>query len=118
MIKITYEPFKQIVIKEYIRFERIEDLIFTFAQARISGDPVILSWANGIAFIHSPLILDNNQIVEDLLNGKVYWTNVSFAEMPKYKPIFETREKAQVPIINVNSSPLFREVAEWLKQQK
>ncbi len=118
MIKITYEPFEEIVIKEYIRFEKIEDLIFTFAQARIGGEPVILSWANGVAFMHSPLILDNDQIVEDLLKGRVYWTNVSFAEMSEYKPIFETREKVQVPIINVNSSPIFRQVAEWLKQQK
>ena len=118
MIKITYEPFKEIVIKEYIRFEKVEDLIYIFAQARVSGAPVSLYWANGVVFVHEPLPPDTDQIVEDLLKGRVYWTNVSFAEMPKYKPVFETRERVQVPIINVSSSPVLTQVAEWLKQQK
>ncbi len=118
MIKIAYEPFNEIVIKEYIRFDKIEDLIYIFAQARASGAPVSLSWVNGIVFVHEPLLSDNDQVVEDLLKGRIYWTNVSFAEMPKYTPVFETREKLQVPIINVSSSATLSQVAEWLKQQK
>jgi len=118
MIKITYEPFKEVVIKEYTRFEKIEDLIYIFAQLRASGAPVSLNWANGLVFVYSPLPPDTEQIMEEFLKGKVYWINVTFSAMPEYKPMLETKEKIQVPIINVSSNPIIREVTEWLKQQK
>jgi len=118
MVKITYEPINEIVIKEYIRFEKIEDLIYIFAQLRAGGAPVSLSWANGLVFVNSPLPLENEDIMNDFLKGKIYWANVSFAEMPEYKPLIATRERVQVPIINVNSSPIIVQVMYWLKQQK
>ena len=118
MIKIIYEPFKEVVIKEYIRFEKIEDLIYIFAQLRAGGAPVSLSWANGLVFVYSPLPPESDQVMDEFLKGRLYWTNVSFAEMPDYKPLVETKEKIQVPVINVSSNPLIRQVAEWLKQQE
>ncbi len=117
-VKITYEPFKEVVIKEYTRFEKIEDLIYIFAQLRAGGAPVSLNWANGVVFVYSPLPPDTEQIMEEFLRGKIYWTNVTFSTMPEYKPILETKEKIQVPIINVSSNPIIRQVTEWLKQQK
>ena len=118
MVKITYEPFKEVVIKEYVRFEKIEDLLYIFAQLRAGGAPVSLSWANGLVFVYTVLPPDTDQLVEEFLKGRVYWINVSFAEMPEYKPVYETRQKVQVPIINASSSPLIMQVTEWLKQQK
>jgi hypothetical protein len=118
LIKISYEPFKEVVIKEYVRFDKIEDLIYIFAQLRAGGAPVSLSWANGIVFIHSAIVPETDEVMEDFLNGKVYWANVSFAEMPDYKSIIETKEKLQVPIVNLSSSETIRQVAEWLKSQK
>ena len=118
MVKITYEPITEIVIKEYIRFEKIEDLIYIFAQARASGSPVSLSWANGLVFVNSVLPPENDDVMDDFLKGKIYWTNVSFAEMPDYKSLIATRERVQVPIINLNSSPIIMQVMDWLKQQK
>jgi hypothetical protein len=56
--------------------------------------------------------------MEEFLKGRIYWVNVSYAEMPEYKSIFETREKVQVPIINLSSNPMIGQVMEWLKQQK
>jgi hypothetical protein len=118
MVKITYEPINEIVIKEYIRFERVEDLVYIFAQLRAGGAPVSLSWANGLVFVSSILPPENDEILDAFLKGKVYWTNVSFAEMPQYKSLIETRERVQVPVINVSSSSVIAQVMEWLKQQK
>ena len=118
MVKITYEPINEIVIKEYVRFGKVEDLIYIFAQLRAGGAPVSLSWANGLIFVSSILPPENDEIMEACLKGKVYWTNVSFAEMPEYRPVIETRERVQVPVINVSSSPVIVEVMEWLKNHK
>jgi hypothetical protein len=117
-IKITYEPFKEIVIKEYTRFENIEDLIYIFAQLRAAGAPVALNWTNGIVFVYTAMPPDTEQLSEEFLKGKVYWANVSFAVLPQYKPVLETKEKMQVPVINASSNTILRRVAEWLKQQK
>jgi hypothetical protein len=63
LVKITYDPFKEVVIKEYTHFEKIEDLIYIFAQLRAGGAPVSLSWANGIVFVNSVLPPDTEQIM-------------------------------------------------------
>jgi hypothetical protein len=118
VVKISYEPINEVVIKEYIRFERVEDLIYIFAQLRAGGAPVSLNWANGLVFVSSQLLPDNDKILEDFLKGKVYWTNVSFADMPEYKPLVETKERVQVPIVNASSSRIIAKVMEWLKKQK
>lgn len=118
MVKITHDPIKEIVIKEYVRFEKVEELIYIFAQLRASGAPVSLNWANGLVFVYSPLTPENDLVLKAFLEGKIYWTNVSFAEMPNYKPLVETKERVQVPIINASSSSIIVQVMEWLKQQK
>ena len=118
MIKITYEPFKEVVIKEFTRYEKIEDLIFIFVQARASGVPAALSWANGVVFVHSPMSPDTDQLMEEFLKGRIYWSNVSFAIMPEYKRVYEIKGKGQVPIINATSNPILVQVTEGLKKQK
>jgi len=117
-IKITYEPFKEVVIKEYTRFENIEDLIYIFAQLRAAGAPAVLNWASGLVFVYTPQPPETDQLIEEFLKGKIYWVNVSFAEMLQYKPLLETKERIQVPVINASSNVILRQVTEWLKQQK
>lgn len=51
MVKITYETFKEVVIKEYVRFERIEDLTSIFAKVRAGGALVSLNLVNGLVFV-------------------------------------------------------------------
>jgi hypothetical protein len=117
-IKISYEPFKEVIIKEYTRFEKIEDLIYLFAQLRASGNPVSLNWAEELVFVYNPLPPETEQTMEDFMKGKIYWTNVTFATMPEYRPVLETREKIQVPVINLSSNSTIRQIMKWLKQLK
>ncbi len=118
MIKIIYDPFKEIVIKEVVRYEKIDDLLYPLAQLRASGAPVALNWANGVVFVFNPIPTDTDQLIEEYVQGRMYWASVAFAIMPEYKPIVETKERAQVPVINGSSNHIFGQVAEWLKQQK
>jgi hypothetical protein len=117
-VKIIYEPLKEVVIKEYTYFESIEDLIYIFAQLRASGAPAVLNWANGLAFVYAALPPDSDQLIDEFLKGRIYWATVSFAKMPQYKQVVETKEKIQVPVINASSNAILSQVTEWLKQQK
>jgi len=119
-MKITYEPFKEIIVKDYVKFEKLDDLIYAFAQLRALGQPVSLNWAEGVVFVHSVMPPTTDELVEEYLKGRLYYIGVSFAFMNTYLPS-ATYKSPQggiaVPIINVSSSKMLSELARWLKTQ-
>ena len=120
-MKITFEPFKEIELKEYTKFEKLEDLVYPFAQLRAVGQPVSLNWVEGIIFIHTIMDPNTSELVaEDFLKGKLYIISANFALMDKYKP-FITYKSPQgeiaVPVINVSSNSMLSELGRWLKTQ-
>ena len=121
-MKITYEPFEEVIVKEYVRYENLQNLLFIFAQLRASGQPVSLNWAKGVVFALSPLPPSTDQLMEDYLKGRLYIASASFALMPIYKEVVSYNspdgQKMPVPVINVSDSVALCEIAEWLKAQK
>ena len=119
-MKIVYDPFREIVVKDFVKFGNLKDLLYAFAQLRAAGQPVALNWAEGVVFVHMPMQPITDALVEDFLKGRLYYTGVNFALMDEYEP-FLTYKSQQgeiaVPIINVGSSHLFSELAKWLKTQ-
>lgn len=117
MVKVTYEPLKEVIVKETTYFKEIKDLAFIVAGFRAQGIPIYLNWANGIVFFYIEVVPETAPIAKEFIEGKVYWANVSFSVMPKYESSIDTKEKIQVPIINQNPNPTMKDVTEWLKQQ-
>lgn len=119
-MKITYDPFKEIIIKDRVKFENLDDLLYMFAQLRATGQPVALNWANGVVFIHAPLPPNTDELVEDFLKGRIYYVGVNFAQMDQYQPFLVYKSKQgeiPIPILNVSSSQMLSELADWLKTQ-
>ena len=119
-MKITYEPFKEIIIKDCVKFEKLEDLIYAFAPLRAVGHPVSLNWAEGVVFVHFPMEPTTDELVEEFLKGRLYYIGVNFALMEKYKPSVTYKSpqgEIAVPVINVSSSKILSELAKWLKTQ-
>ena len=117
-MKITYDPFNEIVIKDCMKFEELNDLIYAFAQLRAVGQPASLNWAEGVVFIHVVMQPITDELVEEFLKGRLYYIGVQFALMDKYQPSVtykSTQGEIAVPIINVSSSQLLSELAKWLK---
>jgi hypothetical protein len=117
-LTIKSEPFKEIVIMECTRFPTIDDLA-RFANIASGGKTTGVYWANGVAFIYFPLPTTTEIAMKALLEEKkVYWGFVSYALMPEYRPLIETKERIIVPVINMSPSPLLQKVAQWLKEQR
>ena len=117
-VTIKYEPFKEIVIMEQTRFPTPDDMA-RFTSVIAGGKLAGLYWAEGVVFLYFPLPPSNTAVAKMLIeSGKVYWTFVGFALMPKYLPTIETKEKMIVPVIDISPNPLLRKVARWLKEQK
>ena len=117
-VAISYSPFKEIVILEKTRFNTPED-IARFTSVIAGGKLAGLYWVDGVVFLYFPLPASTTVVAKELLeNGKVYWTFVGYALMPKYAQVIETKEKMIVPVVDISSDPILRKVAQWLKEQK
>ena len=115
---VRYEPFKEVVIMECTRFESPEDLA-RFASIATGGKPTGLYWAGGVAFVYFPLLTTTETAAKAIIEEKrVYWAFVSYAMMPKYSRVVETKEKMIVPVVDMSPSPLFQRVAQWLKERQ
>ena len=111
-----YEPFKEVVVMECTRFATPDDLA-RFANVTAGGKPTGIYWARGVAFIYFPLPATTEAAAKSFIEEKkLFWAFVSFALMPKYSPLIETKEKIIVPVIDMSTSPLFSKAAEWLKE--
>jgi len=116
-ITFSYEPFKEIVIMEYMRFKTPDELA-RFLNVAAGGKPTGVYWANGISFFYYPMSSTSELATKVLIEEKkVYWAFVGYAVMPEYRPIIETKEKIMVPVIDVSSSLLFQKAAQWLKER-
>jgi hypothetical protein len=117
-VAVTYEPFKEIVIMEKTRFNTPEE-IARFTSVIAGGKLAGLYWVDGVVFLYFPLTASTTVVAKELLEkGKVYWTFVGYAPMPKYMQVIETKEKMIVPVVDISSDPILQAVAQWLKEQK
>ena len=116
-LAIKSEPFKEIVIMEHTRFPTIDDLA-RFANIAAGGKTTGVYWANGVAFVYYPLPTTTEIAAKALIEEKrVYWAFASYALMPEYRPLIETKERIIAPVIDMSTSSLFQKVAQWLKKQ-
>ena len=117
-VTVRYEPFKEIVVMEKTRFSTPED-IARFTSVIAGGKLAGLYWVDGVVFLYFPLPASTTAVAKVLLDsGRVYWTFVGYALMPKYEPVIETKEKMIVPIVDISADPILKKVAQWLKEQK
>jgi hypothetical protein len=117
-VTIKYEPFREIVIMEQTHFASPDDLA-RFTSVIAGGKLAGLYWTEGVVFLYFPLPPSNTAVARMLIeSGKVYWTYVGYALMPKYQLTIETKEKMIVPVIDISTNPLLSKVARWLKEQK
>jgi hypothetical protein len=116
-VTVKYEPFKQIVIMEKTCFTTSEELA-RFTSVIAGGKLAGLYWVDGVVFLYFPLPASNQAVARALLeSGRVYWTFVGFALMPKYQPTIETKEKMIVPVVDISADTILKSVAAWLKKQ-
>lgn len=116
-VSIKYEPFKEIVVMEKTRFSTPDDMA-RFTSVIAGGKLAGLYWAEGVVFLYFPLPPSNAAVARMLIeSGKVYWTFVGYAPMPKYELTIETKEKMIVPVIDISANQMLKKVARWLKEQ-
>ncbi len=116
MVKISHRAIKEIVILDYTQYEEVEQLVRIVGLSAGTEEPLALLWVEGVLFTYSALHAGTDELVKELLEGKVYWTNVSFVLAPKYQPTIELKG-ISMPVLDATPNESYREVAIWLKAQ-
>lgn len=117
-LNVKYEPFQEIVVMEKNFFPTPDD-IARFTSVIAGGKLAGLYWTEGVVFLYFPLPASTETVSKELIeNKRVFWTFVGYSFMPKYQPTIETKEKMIVPVVDMSSNPMFKKVANWLKEQK
>ena len=117
-VAVKYEPFQEIIIMEKTFFSTPEE-IARFTSIIAGGKLAGLYWVDGVVFLYFPLPASTTPVAKALIeNGRVYWTFVGYSFMPKYEPTIETKEKMIIPVVNISSDSVLKQVAQWLKEQK
>ena len=117
-VNIKFDSFREIIVMQKNLFSSPDDMA-RFASVVAGGKTTGLYWAEGVVFLYFPLPAQTGTAAKALVeNRRVYWTFIGYSHMPEYKAIIETKEKLMIPVINMSSNPMFRQVASWLKEQE
>lgn len=117
MVNVTHRPLKEIIIMDYTAYEKPESLATILSLSISSGQPAILSWAEGIVFIPAPIPIDTEKVAAEYLEGRIYWTTVAFAPMATFQPSIKV-SGVEIPIIDTSRNHIIRDVARWLKERQ
>ena len=107
-------PANELVILEMVEYT-LEEIAQTSALIQETGRPIILNWAEGIVFHHSPLPF-NKDLLKERKRGRIYWSSVIFALMPEYRPMLKIGPR-DIPVV-ATPNILLKKAARWIKENR
>ena len=114
MIRVSYKPAEELVILEMVEYG-LQELAETCALLIDAGRPVILNWAEGVAFHHMPLPFNTKELLKERMRGRIYWASVMYANMPEYRPGLKVGAR-DVPVL-ATPNLVLKKVALWIRQR-
>jgi len=113
-VKLSYKPAQELVILEMVEYS-LQQLAETCTLLMNAGRPVILTWADGVAYSHTPLPFNTKELMKERMNGKIYWASVMYASMPTFSPVIKVGVM-DVPVV-ATPNPVLRQAASWLRNR-
>jgi len=116
MVKITYQPWEEIVIHEVVEYP-----LAALLEMQSFGVPPgsmgrTLMWANGIAFAYVAMPASDDVVAEHL-KGRMHWASVVFARMPAYESaVLLQAMNTRIPVADVSGNPTLYAIARWLRE--
>ena len=112
-MQIKYKPAEELIILEMVEYS-LQKMTETAALIQDSGHPIILNWAEGICFHHSPLPFNSKDLLKERKQGRIYWASVIYAPMEEYEPKLKFGPR-DIPVI-ATPNPLLQKAAKWIKE--
>lgn len=113
-IKLTYKPAQELIILELVEYS-LQQLAETCTLLMNAGRPVILTWAEGVAYSHTPLPFNTKELLKERMDGRIYWASVMYANMPVFHPVIKVGVM-DVPVV-ATPNPVLKQAALWLRNR-
>jgi len=117
MVDIVCRPPREVIFLECTKYPSIEALSATIGTIIMTGQPIVLKWAEGVVFSYQVLPPTTDSLMKEFLEGRIYWIDVIYATMPDYKSTIKLGT-LDIPVINVTPNPTLREIAKWMQKQQ
>ncbi|MCL4437296.1 MAG: hypothetical protein M1503_04805 [Thaumarchaeota archaeon] len=119
MVEIISKPLTQIAVHQIIRYQTPESLARTVVVQSSTGQPLSLSWIDGIVYrVLPPPFFISELLSKEYLEGKLH-LSVLYAEMPTFKTtIHAAEENITIPVLNESDNTEAKALVTWLKKQK
>ena len=98
-----YETIYQLIKSEFVGLEGVKDE----DENEIQG---VLRWTKGVVMLASPVPVQNNTIVKEMIEGNVHWGYLAFAPMKDYQRIITT-ESGKFLVLDSSKSKLMKDLA-------
>lgn len=119
MVKITYNPIKEIIIDEIIKYDAIEEWEKIFLPVLIQGGQVALRWAEGVLFQYN-VYPYSEATLEYRVKGILHVADLQYALMSEYTDTrtLEPQVGGTYPylITDVSKTENQIELVKWLKE--
>lgn len=121
MVKVTYTPYREIVVHEIIEQESqvlFEDMVRQALSSQVHAEPTV-NWADGVAFVVAPMP-PTEDIVKESLEGKLHYASVMFTKIPFQSqiPVKIGNQNYSARLRKADSNPHLVALARFLKEFK
>ena len=122
MAKMTYRPWKEVVIHEILEYnvqELCSNKVRQVLQSGAAGITPSLGWAEGLIFSYVPFP-DTDDVVREKLNGIIHYSVVEYALLPEYRAEIQVTiagSQYSVRLQKVQENPVFIDLARFLKER-
>ncbi len=112
MVDISYEPLKRIIVREIVKYETPQQLVNAFTFLMKMGQPVLLTWADGVVFASQAI--PPPEMPEEYARGELYMASISCAPMSDYSSNVKSGN-VEMPVIDVSRSQVSQHLAKFLR---
>jgi len=121
LIKVTYAPYKEMVVHEIIEQPSqvlFEDMVRQALASPVHAEPSI-NWADGIAFVIAAMP-PTEDIVKESLEGRLHYASIMFTRIPFQNqiPVNIGNQNYSVRLRKAENNPHLAAVANYLKDFK
>jgi hypothetical protein len=121
MVKVTYSPYREIVIHEIIEQESqvlFEDMVRQALSSPVHAEPTV-NWADGVAFVVAPLP-PTEDIVKESLEGRLHYASVMYTKIQFQSqiPVKIGTQNYSARLRRADNNPHLAAVAKFLKDFK
>lgn len=115
MVEFEFQRWKKIGVHEVIRLQLEEFLTQGSMGVQAGGIGRPLFWVDSVIFKHA-VFPDTDDVIREKMKGVVHWSSLTYTPLEKVQPEFKVAGNIRIPVIDVSSNELFREMAGWIRE--